>query len=254
MATTPFIRDVPAAEALAAWRAACAAAGCPARVETNRVGLHEAVGRVTAEPVWATRSSPSFDASAMDGIAVRAADTIGASESTPVFVELDAYVVLDTGDPMPDGFDAVVMREHVHYDDAGRAELRSAVAPYQHVRSIGEDVSATELLLPTGHRLRAVDVAAARRGGRDRPRRPSRARRRRAPDGRRDPAGRHGAGAGGDPRHELADARRAGRGRGLHGVALADRPRRPGGARGGGARCHDPRRSRDRGGRVERGP
>src|SRR5689334_12966477 len=165
MATTPFIRDVPAAEALAAWRAACAAAGCPARVETDRVGLHEGVGRVTAEPVWATRSSPSFDASAMDGIAVRAADTLGASESTPVFVERDAYVVVDTGDPMPDGFDAVVMREHVHYDDAHRAELRAGVAPYQHVRSIGEDVSATELLLPTGHRLRAVDVAAAAAAG-----------------------------------------------------------------------------------------
>jgi molybdopterin molybdotransferase/putative molybdopterin biosynthesis protein len=165
MATTPFIRDVPGAEALAAWRTACEAADCPARVETDRVGLHEAVGRVTAEPVWATRSSPSFDASAMDGIAVRAADTIGASESTPVFIERDAYVILDTGDPMPDSFDAVVMREHVHYDDAGRAELRSAVAPYQHVRSIGEDVSATELLLPIGHRLRAVDVAAAAAAG-----------------------------------------------------------------------------------------
>jgi putative molybdopterin biosynthesis protein len=156
VATTPFIRDVPAAEALAAWRAACAAAQCPERVGTVRVGLHEAVGRVTAEPVWATRSSPSFDASAMDGIAVRAQATVGASESTPVFLELDAFVVLDTGDPVPDGFDAVVMREHVHYDDAGRAELRAAVAPYQHVRSIGEDVSAAELLLPIGHRLRPV--------------------------------------------------------------------------------------------------
>jgi putative molybdopterin biosynthesis protein len=165
MDTTPFIRDVPGAEALAAWRAACEAAGCPARVEANRASLQEAVGRVTAEPVWATRSSPSFDASAMDGIAVRAADTIGASESTPVFIERGAYVVLDTGDPMPDGFDAVVMREHVHYDEAERAELRSAVAPYQHVRSIGEDVSATELLLPVGHRLRAVDVAAAAAAG-----------------------------------------------------------------------------------------
>jgi putative molybdopterin biosynthesis protein len=165
MATTPFIHDVPAAEALAAWRAACAAAGCPSRVEAVRLGLHEAVGRVTAEPVWATRSSPSFDASAMDGIAVRAADTVGASESTPVFLDRGSYVVLDTGDPMPEGFDAVVMREHVHYDEAGRAELRGAVAPYQHVRSIGEDVSAAELLLPTGHRLRAVDVAAAAAAG-----------------------------------------------------------------------------------------
>jgi putative molybdopterin biosynthesis protein len=165
MATTPFIHDVPAAEALAAWRAACAAAGCPDRVDTVRLGLHEAVGRVTAEPVWATRSSPSFDASAMDGIAVRAADTVGASESTPVHLAAGDYVVLDTGDPVPEGFDAVVMREHVHHDEHDRAELRGAVAPYQHVRSIGEDVSATELLLPEGHRLRPVDVAAAAAAG-----------------------------------------------------------------------------------------
>ncbi len=165
MATTPFIHDVPAAEALAAWRAACEAAGCPERVDPVRLPLAEAVGRVTAEPVWATRSSPSFDASAMDGIAVRAADTVGASESTPVYLDAGAYVVLDTGDPLPEGFDAVVMRENVHYDDGRRAELRAAVAPYQHVRSIGEDVSATELLLPEGHRLRPVDVASAAASG-----------------------------------------------------------------------------------------
>jgi putative molybdopterin biosynthesis protein len=165
VATTPFIHDVPAAEALAAWRAACEAAGCPERVDPVRLPLAEAVGRVTAEPVWATRSSPSFDASAMDGIAVRAADTVGASESTPVYLDAGAYVVLDTGDPLPEGFDAVVMRENVHYDDGRRAELRAAVAPYQHVRSIGEDVSATELLLPEGHRLRPVDVASAAASG-----------------------------------------------------------------------------------------
>ena len=117
-------------------------------MEAVRIGLHEAVGRVTAEPVWATRSSPSFDASAMDGIAVRAAETVGASESTPVALEPGDYVVVDTGDPLPDGFDAVVMREHVHLDDERRAEVRGAVPPYQHVRTIGEDVSATELLLP----------------------------------------------------------------------------------------------------------
>jgi putative molybdopterin biosynthesis protein len=164
VATTPYIHDVPAAEALAAWRAALAAAGCPERVEAVRLPLAEAVGRVTAAPVWATRSSPSFDASAMDGIAVRAAETVGASESTPVLLEPGAYVVVDTGDPLPEGCDAVVMREQVHYE--GRAaELRGAVAPYQHVRSIGEDVSATELLLPEGHRLRPVDIAAAAAAG-----------------------------------------------------------------------------------------
>jgi putative molybdopterin biosynthesis protein len=128
------------------------------------VPLAQAVGRVTAGPVWATRSSPPFDAAGMDGIAVRAADTLGASETTPVFLEPGGYDVVDTGDPMPAGRDAVVMREHVH-DAGGTAELRAAVPPYQHVRSIGEDVSTAELLLPEGHRLRAVDVAAAAAAG-----------------------------------------------------------------------------------------
>jgi putative molybdopterin biosynthesis protein len=164
MATTPFIRDVPAEQALAAWRAACATAGCPERVDTVRLPLAQAVGRVTAEAVWASRSSPPFDAAAMDGIAVRAAQTVGAAETTPVLLDPEAYTVVDTGDPLPDGFDAVVMREHVHYEGE-RAELRAAVPPYQNVRSIGEDVSAAELLLPAGHRLRAVDVAAAAAAG-----------------------------------------------------------------------------------------
>src|ERR1700745_1763137 len=110
-ANSPVIRDVPAAE--------------PA-------------GLVTAAPVWAVRSSPPFDAAGMDGIAVRSADTPGASETTPLWLGPDAYDLVDTGDPMPDGRDAVVMREHVHYDDAARAELRAAVPPYQHVRSVGE--------------------------------------------------------------------------------------------------------------------
>lgn len=159
---SPFVSDVPAAEATAAWRAACVDTACPERVDAVLVPVGEAVGRVTAEPVWAVRSSPAFDSAGMDGIAVRAADTVGAAETTPVL--LDAFAVVDTGDPLPEGYDAVVMREHVHHT-GGRAELRAAVPPYQHVRSIGEDISATELLLPQGHRLRPVDVAACAAAG-----------------------------------------------------------------------------------------
>jgi putative molybdopterin biosynthesis protein len=160
----PFIHDRPAAEALAAWEEACAEAGCPERVEAVRLALEQAVGRVTAEPVWARTSSPPFDAAAMDGIAVHAADTVGASETTPVRLEASAYEIVDTGDPIPGDFDAVVMREDVH-EAGGGVELQAAAAPYQHVRSIGEDVSAAELLLPAGHRLRPVDVAAAGAAG-----------------------------------------------------------------------------------------
>ncbi len=164
-ANSPFIRDVPAAQALDAWRTARAVAGCPERLPAVTVPVAEAAGLVTAEPVWAVRSSPPFDAAGMDGIAIRSADTLGASETAPVWLDAGAYDIVDTGDPMPDGRDAVVMREHVHYDAARRAELRAAVAPYQHVRSIGEDVSAGELLLAEGHRLRAPDLAAAASAG-----------------------------------------------------------------------------------------
>ncbi|MCI2416865.1 molybdopterin biosynthesis protein [Saccharopolyspora sp. K220] len=164
-ANSPFVSDVPAAEALAAWADARAAADCPARVNVVHVPVAAAVGRVTAEPVWARRSSPAFDSAGMDGIAVRAADTVGAAETTPVLLAPSDFEVVDTGDPLPLGYDAVVMREQVHRTEHGEAELRAAVPPYQHVRSIGEDISATELLLPEGHRLRPVDVAACAAAG-----------------------------------------------------------------------------------------
>src|SRR6201992_1219310 len=151
--TSPFLRDVPLAAAWSAWRRCRETAGCRDRVEAVSVTIDQALGRVTAEPIWAMRSSPPFDSAAMDGIAVRAADTVGAGESTPLLLGADYFAVVDTGDPLAERFDAVVMREDVHYVD-GRAELRAAVAPYQHVRSIGEDISATELLLPAGHRIR----------------------------------------------------------------------------------------------------
>lgn len=173
MQNSPFISDVPVESALQAWTAACADAGCPPRLAPVTVALADAVAQVTAEPVWATRSSPAGDAAAMDGIAVRASDTGGATPTTPLQLAPGSYQVVDTGDPMPEGYDAVVMREHVHYvspnpgpnPGGDAAEIMAAVPPYQHVRSIGEDVSAGELLLPEGHRLRPVDVAAAAAAG-----------------------------------------------------------------------------------------
>jgi putative molybdopterin biosynthesis protein len=161
--TSPFVSDIPADQARWVWSEESAAAGCPPRVDAVVLPVREAVGRVTAESVWARRSSPAFDSAAMDGIAVRAAQTVGAAETTPVL--LDDFAVVDTGDPLPVDYDAVVMREHVHHTPDGRVELRAAVPPYQHVRSIGEDISATELLLPEGHRLRPVDVAACAAAG-----------------------------------------------------------------------------------------
>lgn len=165
MQDSPFISDVPVDSAMQAWAAAGVTAGCPQRLEAVSVTLAHAVGRVTAEPVWATRSSPVSDLAAMDGIALRAHETTEASPTTPLRLSSGAFTVVDTGDPIPDAHDAVVMREHLHHVEGGAVEILAAVPPYQHVRSIGEDVSAGELLLPEGHRLRPVDVAAAAAAG-----------------------------------------------------------------------------------------
>ena len=154
------------AEALEVWYSACTKALCPDRLETVLLPVSEAAGRVTARNIWAQRSSPPFDASAMDGIAVRAADTVGAAEEAPLLIPVGGYEVVDTGDPLPEGFDAVVMRENVRVRD-GAAELRCEAVAYQNVRSIGEDIVANELLLFEGHRLRAVDVAACGAAGVD---------------------------------------------------------------------------------------
>jgi putative molybdopterin biosynthesis protein len=162
--SVPLFRDLPASAALEAWYSTCATARCPGRVDTVRLQLSKAVGLVTAEPVWALRSSPAFEAAAMDGIALRSADTVGASDTNPMVLPSEAFEVVDTGDPVSELFDSVVMREHVSYV-AGGVELRAPAVPYQHVRLIGEDISATELLLSEGHRLRAVDVAACGAAG-----------------------------------------------------------------------------------------
>ncbi|MGH3268486.1 MAG: hypothetical protein ACRDN1_05355 [Trebonia sp.] len=90
-ANSPFIRDVPAAQALDAWRAAREAAGCPGRLPAVTVPVTEAGGLVTAAPIWAVRSSPPFDAAGMDGFAVRSADTLGASETTQALLSILYY-------------------------------------------------------------------------------------------------------------------------------------------------------------------
>ena len=152
-------------EARELWYAACVLASCQKRVETELVPIGKAAGRITAKTIWALRSSPPFDASAMDGIAVRACDTIGVGEDAPLVLASDAYEVVDTGDPLPETFDAVVMREHIRFVNGGGVELSNVVLPYQNVRSIGEDIVAHELLLFEGQRLRPVDVAACAAAG-----------------------------------------------------------------------------------------
>lgn len=127
----------------------------------------DALGRVTAEPVYAKVSMPNYHASAMDGVAVLANKTHGADEKNPVRLKRGVdYIVVDTGDPIPHGFDAVIMIEHIHQVDEDTIEILDSVAPWQHIRPIGEDVVVGEMIVPAHHTLRAVDLGALLAGGR----------------------------------------------------------------------------------------
>ncbi len=128
---------------------------------TEEVEVLRAAGRVTAEAVFARCSVPHYHCAAMDGVAVKASSTFGASEVQPVRLRLgeEAFWV-DTGDPLPSGTDAVVMAEEVHVPEEGLVELMRAAHPWQHVRVVGEDIVAGEMLLPSNHLLRPYDIAA----------------------------------------------------------------------------------------------
>ncbi|MDQ6943381.1 MAG: molybdopterin biosynthesis protein, partial [Candidatus Eremiobacteraeota bacterium] len=125
------------------------------------LALDDALDRVTAAPVIARLSSPHYHACAMDGIAVVAARTAGAVETSPVELVVGTEaIVVDTGDPLPEGFDAVIPVEQVEPRASGRVAVRAAVAPFAHVRAIGEDVVASEVVVPVRRRLGVADLAA----------------------------------------------------------------------------------------------
>jgi putative molybdopterin biosynthesis protein len=115
---------------------------------SETIKVYDAVGRVTFGPVYALINAPHYNASAMDGIALNAKQTFGATETTPVFLSRDQYVPVDTGDPLPKECDAVVMIEDV-VEAEGGVRLYQAAAPWQHIRQIGEDICAGEMLLPS---------------------------------------------------------------------------------------------------------
>jgi putative molybdopterin biosynthesis protein len=158
---TVYLNDIPLDEARARLEAALRRSSRWQPLEGEVVSLEEALQRVTAEPVWARRSSPHYHAAAMDGYAVQAHDTFRATETRPITLRLkqQAYPV-NTGDPLPAGTNAVIMIENVQQVGSEHIEIRAAVTPYQHVRLMGEDMVATELVLPINHTIRPVDLGA----------------------------------------------------------------------------------------------
>jgi len=124
------------------------------------IPVKEALNRVTAEPVFAKLSSPYFHSSAMDGYAVKSKSTFSATEKDPVRLKIgESAVWIETGDPLPEGFDAVIPIEEVNIKE-GYIEIYKAYPPYHNVRPVGEDIVATELIIPENHFIRAVDIGA----------------------------------------------------------------------------------------------
>ena len=162
-----YLENIPLDEAWSSLISALENVGAWAALPGENVPLDEALGRVTAKPVWAELSSPGYHASAMDGYAVASVDTIGATETTPKRLATGPNgpaTYVDTGDPIPVWADAVIMIEHTQQMDEGNGveaiEIQAGVAPWTSIRPMGEDMVATELVLPANHQLKPVDLGA----------------------------------------------------------------------------------------------
>ena len=155
-----YVKNMPLQEAKDKWRTALQKINffCSAAVE--EMAVEQALGQITGAPVFAAHSSPAYNAAAMDGIAVHFADLASASDAAPVRLKADQFTAVNTGNNLPQEFDAVVMIEDVHYTSEDEVELAIPATPWQHVRTIGEDIVATELILPEGHVIRPIDQGA----------------------------------------------------------------------------------------------
>ena len=175
-----YLHDIPLPEAQARLKQALQSADLWRVLGAETIPLDEyALGRVTAEPIWAKLSSPHYHASAMDGFAVRAVATNGALPSQPITLEIGTEAeYVDTGDPLPDWANAVIPIENVEsLDEHGTitrdirqpaaVRIRASIAPWSHVRPLGEDIVATQLVLPAGHVLTPVDLGAIAASGHD---------------------------------------------------------------------------------------
>ncbi len=173
-----YLHDIPLDKAKATLRDALQNADLWRVLGTEIIPLDEnALGRVLSEPIWAKVSSPHYHASAMDGFAVHANETAGATLTAPITLEIGEQAqYVDTGDPLPEGFNAVIMIEETEALDADgeitsairepkEIRIRAAVAPWKHVRPLGEDIVATQLVLPAGHTLRPADLGAIAASG-----------------------------------------------------------------------------------------
>jgi molybdopterin molybdotransferase/putative molybdopterin biosynthesis protein len=182
-----YLESTPLDEALRKWIERCASEGVFKPLPAETVDVIDSLGRVTAEAVIAKISSPFYHSSAMDGYAVKFPETFGASERAPKRLSIgEQALYIDTGDPIPEGFNAVIMIEDVQIrkcrkfrsdspestdahdwfqarsgqQEAECIEIIAPATPWQHIRVIGDDIVATELIVSESHKIRPVDIGA----------------------------------------------------------------------------------------------
>ncbi|MBW0090231.1 molybdopterin biosynthesis protein [Pseudonocardia sp. KRD-184] len=155
------VRADPAAEAFRSWLRACTRSGWAPEAVVETVEVRRSRGRVTAGPTTARWAVPAYRAAAMDGVAVADGDL---SEAFPQVLGPAAHTWVDTGDPLPGSADRVVVREIVNARPDGSVEIVERPSG-RHVRAVGEDMAAGAAVLPGGHRIRPVDVAALAAAG-----------------------------------------------------------------------------------------
>lgn len=142
--------------------------------KTEQIPVYQALDRIVAHDIPSPEQIPAFRKSTVDGFAVRAKDTFGASQSLPAYLQRIGQIAMGqipdvtlkqgqtaqihTGGMVPDSADAVVMIEQTQAIDAGEIEVLKAVAVGENVIQVGEDVRAGEVILQAGHRVRSQDI------------------------------------------------------------------------------------------------
>ncbi|MBR2589480.1 MAG: molybdopterin biosynthesis protein [Clostridia bacterium] len=158
-----YLNNLPLDTAKQVYYAHLKQAGFSGKTET--VAVTDACGRVIKHAAYAHICAPHYNASAMDGVAVKAAATFGASERTPLRLTPADYTVVDTGDPLPQGCDAVIMVEDLMECGEEQYQIIRSVVPWQNVRQVGEDICMGDMIAPSGTVLTPALCGALLAGG-----------------------------------------------------------------------------------------
>lgn len=134
----------------------------------EKIKVEDSLGRITADAIIAKSSSPSYNSSAMDGIAIKAIKSHGASERNPIVLKFkEDFDYVNTGNLIEEDKDAVIMIEDINVDENGDAKIIKATYPWENIRPVGEDIVMGEMIIPSKHKIRALDLGALINGGID---------------------------------------------------------------------------------------